>query len=193
MNHAVCPKGYRQIETLDFVCNRRQMKIVAIASLAVAAAMVGIGLAIHPARESFAFIKSHLWTIPLMAAMYAAYIVLHELTHGVLMRALSGVKPKYGFSLCYAYAGSSAYFDKNSHALIALAPLVIWGAALAVLERMLPNHWFWIVYIIQISNVSGSMGDVYCVLHLSRLPKEILIQDTGTRMRILAPRPTNEE
>ena len=49
------------------------------------------------------------------------------------------------------------------------------------------------LYIIQISNVSGSMGDVYCVLHLARLPREILIQDTGVRMRIFAPQPVDNE
>ena len=64
---------------------------------------------------------------------------------------------------------------------------------LFVLERALPAEWFWLLYIVQISNVSGSMGDVYAVLYLSRLPRNIVIQDTGTRMRIFAPRPENEE
>ena len=63
---------------------------------------------------------------------------------------------------------------------------------LAVLERTLPDAWFWLIYLVQISNVSGSAGDVYCVVHLRRLPRDILIQDTGTRMRVYAPR-SNEE
>ena len=124
--------------------------------------------------------------------MLIAYIPLHELTHGALMRLLSGVRPKYGFSLCYAYAGSTVWFDRRSHAVIALAPLILWGAVLAVLERTLPDAWFWLIYLVQISNVSGSAGDVYCVVHLRRLPRDILIQDTGTRMRVYAPR-SNEE
>ena len=122
-----------------------------------------------------------------------AYIVLHELVHGVLMHALSGVKPNYGFRLCYAYAGSNVYFDKFSHNLIAVAPLIVWGAVLCALGRMLPSGWFWLIYLIQISNVSGSFGDVYCALYLMKMPRDIVIQDTGTRMRILAPRPNNEE
>ena len=70
---------------------------------------------------------------------------------------------------------------------------MVWGAILFLLERRLPVEWFWFFYIIQISNVSGSVGDMYCVLHLFRLPKNVVIQDSGTRMRILAPRPMNEE
>ena len=85
------------------------------------------------------------------------------------------------------------YFDRRSHNLIALAPLVLWGVVLFVLERTLPPEWFWLFYILQISNVSGSMGDVYCVLHLMKRPKDVVIQDTGTRMRILAPAPKIEE
>ena len=77
-------------------------------------------------------------------------------------------------------------------AVIALAPLILWGAVLAVLERTLPDAWFWLIYLVQIANVSGSAGDVYCVVHLRRLPRDILIQDTGTRMRVYAPR-SNEE
>ena len=109
------------------------------------------------------------------------------------MHLLSGVKPKYGFKLCYAYAGSRAYFDRRSHNVIALAPLLVWGIVLFALERALPAEWFWLFYVVQISNVSGSMGDVYCVFALRKYPSDILIQDTGTRMRIFAPRPKGEE
>lgn len=193
MNHRVCPKGYRQIAVLDFVRNRRQMRIVAFSSLALTALMLAAGLILHPFGESWAFMKANGWTWPLLVALYLAYIPLHELTHGLLMHALSGQRPKYGLSLCYAYAGSTAYFDKFSHNLIALAPLVLWGIVLAALERILPSQWFWLIYILQITNVSGSAGDLYCVLHLLRMPENILIQDTGTRMRIFAPRPLGEE
>lgn len=193
MNHKTYPKGYRQIEVLDFVRSRRQLKIVAIGAIAVTVLMVACGLLFHPFAPTWAWLKANWWAWLVTPAMYVLYIPLHELTHGLLMHALSGVKPKYGLKLPYAYAGSHVYFDKRSHNLIALAPLILWGAVLLTLERTLPAEWFWPLYITQISNVSGSVGDVYCVLHLFRLPGSIVIQDTGTRMRILAPRPGNEE
>ncbi len=193
MNFKTYPKGYRQIGVMDFVRNKKQLMIVNIGALAVAAIMVILGLIAYPFAPSWEFLKANWWAWFVLAGMYFAYIPLHEITHGILMHILSGVKPKYGFKLCYAYAGSNVYFDKFSHNLIALAPLVLWGIVLFILERTMPGRWFWLFYLIQISNVSGSMGDVYCVLHLMKMPKDIVIQDTGTRMRILAPRPDEEQ
>lgn len=193
MNHVSCPKGYRQVGVMDFVRNRRQLLTVNIAALIAMAVMIAAGLILVPFGPTWALIREKPWVMLVLVAMYLAYIPLHELTHGILMHLLSGVKPRYGFKLCYAYAGSRVYFDRFSHNLIALAPLVLWGAVLGVLERVVPGAWFWLFYIIQISNVSGSAGDVYCVLALARYPRDILIQDTGTRMRILAPKPSDEE
>lgn len=193
MNHKTYPKGYRQIEVMDFMRNKRQMKIVAYSGLAAVAVMLVWGLIAHPFAPTWEFLKANWWAWLVIPVLYVVYIPLHELTHGLLMHALSGVKPRYGLRLPYAYAGSQVYFDKRSHNLIALAPLVVWGIVLFALERALPAEWFWLLYPIQISNVSGSVGDAYCVLHLFKLPKDVLIQDTGTRMRILAPRPKDEE
>ena len=193
MNHKSYPKGYRQIAVLDFVRSRKQLKIVCYGSLTVVAVMLLFGLIAYPFGPTWALLKSCWWSWLAVPVMYLAYIPLHELVHGVLMHVLSGVKPNYGFRLCYAYAGSNVCFDKFSHNLIAVAPLIVGGAVLFSLERMLPSGWFWLIYLIQISNVSGSFGDVYCALYLMRMPRDIVIQDTGTRMRILAPRPNNEE
>lgn len=192
MNHRTLPAGYRPREVMDFVRSRRQMKIVCFGALAATLVMAALGLILRPVAPSWRFLCEKPWAWAALAGMLIAYIPLHELTHGALMRLLSGVRPKYGFSLCYAYAGSTVWFDRRSHAVIALAPLILWGAVLAVLERTLPDAWFWLIYLVQISNVSGSAGDVYCVIHLRRLPRDILIQDTGTRMRVYAPR-SNEE
>ena len=193
MNHKTYPKGYRQIEVMDFMRNRRQLLIVGWSGIIVTVLMIAFGLIAYPFVPTWALLKAHWWAWLAFPAMYVLYIPLHELVHGVLMYALSGVKPKYGLKLPYAYAGSNVYFDKKSHNFIALAPLVVWGVVLFALERTMPAGWLWLFYLIQISNVSGSVGDVYCVLHLMKLPGDILIQDTGTRMRIFAPRPNNEE
>ena len=193
MNFKTFPKGYRQIEVMDFVRNRKQLMIVSVSAIAVMAVMIVLGLLFFPTRPSWDFLKANWWAWIVLAGMHIAYVLLHEITHGLLMHALSGVKPKYGLKLPYAYAGSTVWFDRRSHGLIALAPLVLWGVVLFVLERMLPGHWFWLLYTVQIANISGSAGDVYCVLHMLRLPRDIVIQDTGTRMRIFAPRPDNEE
>lgn len=182
------PAGYRIIDSLDFVRNRKQMAIVCALSFAMIAAMLLFGLILKPFAVSWRFMRAHEWTFAVVIALHLAYIPLHELVHGLFMRAFSRERVRYGFQLCYAYAGSNAYFSVFQHNWIALAPLVIWGVALAVLERTLPEGWFWILYSVQIANVSGSAGDLYCVFRTLRYPRGARIQDTGVRMRVFAPR-----
>ena len=123
--------------------------------------------------------------MPWLAAC-VAYIPLHELTHGAVMLALSGVMPTFGLKLPYAYAGSTVWFDRKSHIITALAPVVVWGViASQLLIAALPGEWFWPLWIVQISNLSGSAGDIYCVWYLMRMEGDLLIQDTGVRMRVM--------
>ena len=191
MTTRTLPPGYRLSGIMDFMRNRRQMKIVAYSALAVTAAMLAGGWILHPMKPALDLFARQWWLWLALAGMLVAYIPLHEVTHGVFMLALSGVKPKYGLRLPYAYAGSDAYFDKISHAVVALAPVVVWGILLQALIAALPEAWFWPLWAVQISNVSGSTGDIYCVIHLARLPRDLMIRDTGTRMTIFQKRKDN--
>ena len=192
MNYRELPKGYRYAGTMDFTRNKKQV---------VALLKVGVALTAIPAVLGVAvsFLRPHVmvfardWRMWLwMALMLIAYIPLHELTHGAVMFALSGVKPTYGFKLPYAWAGSTVWFDRRSHVITALAPVVVWGVILQVLIFALPEKWFWPLWIIQISNLSGSAGDIYCAWALLKMDGDLLIQDTGVRMRIVKRYVTEE-
>ena len=184
MNYKTLPKGYRFAGTMEFTRNRKQILAMFKLSIALVVIPAAIGLAICPPWVPLRELGRHwpMWLIT--AAMLIAYIPLHELTHGIVMHALSGVRPTYGFKLPYAYAGSTVWFDRRSHILTALAPVVLWGIILQVLICTLPGRWFWPLWLTQISNLSGSAGDIYCVWYLMRMEGDLLIQDTGVRMRI---------
>ena len=83
-----------------------------------------------------------------------------------------------------AYAGSNCYFNKKHYIIIALAPIVIWGIVLLVLNLVFKETWFWVIYFIQIFNLSGAAGDLYVTYRFSKLPKDILIKDIGVNMTI---------
>ena len=185
MNHRTLPKGYRYAGTLDFMRNRAQLKAVVILSLALIAVSTLAGLLIAPVELSWRLMASQWVLWPALFAALILYIPLHELTHGVAMFALSGVKPKYGLKLPYAYCGSTAWFDRKSHVITALAPVVLWGVGLLVAALRVPREWFWFFWVVQISNLSGSAGDIVCVWLLLRMKGDLLIQDTGVRMRIM--------
>ena len=185
MNFRVLPKGYRYAGTLDFMRSRAQMKAVLILSLGLVIVPVIGGLLLVPVGPSWRLMASRWYMWPALGLALVAYIPLHELTHGVSMYALSGVRPKYGLKLPYAYAGSTVWFDRKSHVITALAPVVLWGVALQIAIAMLPPEWFWPLWIVQISNLSGSAGDMYTVWALMGMKGDLLIQDTGVRMRIM--------
>ena len=114
------------------------------------------------------------------------YLILHELVHGMAMKICSTKKIEYGFTGIYAFAGSRDFYDKKSYIFIALAPVVILGIVIAVINAFVSDEWFWVVYLIQISNFSGAVGDYFVVLKFSKMPRDILIQDSGVSMKVFS-------
>ena len=112
------------------------------------------------------------------------YVILHELVHGITMKMCGTKKVKYGFKGLYAFAGSTDYYNKRSYITIALAPIIVWGIVLAVVNILVPVEWFWVVYIIQICNISGAAGDLYVTVKFSKLLRDILVQDYGVSMNV---------
>ena len=119
-----------------------------------------------------------------MIVSMVVYIILHEIVHGITMKICGTKKVKYGFTGLYAFAGSEDYYDKKSYIIIALAPIVVWGIVLVIINCLVPENWFWVVYIIQIFNISGAAGDVYVTAKFSKLPKDILVADCGVGMTV---------
>ena len=113
------------------------------------------------------------------------YIVLHEAIHGIFMKKYSNVKPHFGFKgIMYAYAASDAFFDKRSYMIIALAPVVLLGLVLFIINLIVPAAWFWFVFIIQIMNVSGATGDIYVLNIIRKSPADLMVSDAGVSMKI---------
>ena len=113
-----------------------------------------------------------------------AYMVLHELVHGVAMKMCGTKKVKYGINGLYAFAGSADYYGKKAYIFIALAPVVLWGIVLAVINAFVPEAWFWVVYLLQVINLSGAAGDLFVTVKFSRFAKDILVKDYGVGMTV---------
>ena len=187
---SVLPENYIQRTVIDLEKDKKAFWFVNILSLVIAAVMVAIGvwavpLDLEPDADNFV-LELLLPLIVLLAGIFA-YIVLHEAVHGVFMYAFSRVRPRFGFKLVFAYAGSEAYFDKIRYIVIALAPVVFWGMVLLIIDLFCKGIWFWVFYIIQVCKVGGAAGDLYVTAKILRMPKDILIQDTGTQMTVFAP------
>lgn len=183
---AQLPQGYGEIFKLDLQKNKKTALIVNGIATLIILIMIPLGAVLSPASlvfnfgsPSYVFIR-----FGVLLAGVVVYMILHELVHGIVMKAFGAEKIKYGFTGLYAFAGSDTYFSKAPYLMIALAPVIVWGAVLAVVNIFVPSDWFWVVYFIQISNISGAAGDMYVTFKFISLPDDILVRDTGTAMTV---------
>ena len=179
-NCAELPENYREILQVDLQKNKKQMLIVNGIALVITVIMMVLGCLLVPFWSIY---KNPLQLIVMVVGLIA-YILLHELVHGICMKHYSGQKPFYGFTGLYAYAGSDCYFCRKDYIIIALAPVVVWGFVLLLLNLLLQETFFWAIYLIQMMNISGAGGDFYVSWKFSKLPEDILIKDIGVSMTV---------
>ncbi|MBA4348152.1 MAG: hypothetical protein C0413_04810 [Clostridiales bacterium] len=178
------PKGYREVRRVDLMRNRKEAILVNLLALVIAGVAIALGFVLCP---PFLEVKIGIPTIFGMVFMVigiVVYMILHEIIHGVFMKAFSGLKPHYGFTGLYAYAGSDALFNRKQYLIIAFAPVVILGIILAVLIAAFYETAFWSLYLIQVVNLSGAAGDFYVGYLIARYGNDVLVCDTGTDMAV---------
>lgn len=188
--HTTLPDGYRPILSIDLQKDKKLALLVNGLGILITLAMI---LPVHFHHSIFTLFDfsygfGNYWLrVGVLLAGMIVYMILHELVHGVTMKAFGTKRVKYGFTGLYAFAGSEDYYKKIPYLVIALAPVMIWGVVLAVLNVVVPAEWFWVIYLIQVVNCSGAAGDLYVTFRFLRLPKDILVQDQGVGMTVYAP------
>ena len=181
------PENYNKIYVIDLQKNKK-MSVIVNGLAIIIAALLAIPMSFIVPFNTMFDVESGMNTMlmksGILIALMIAYMVLHELVHGIAMKICGTKRVKYGFTGLYAFAGSNDYYDKKSYIFIALAPVVLWGIVLVIVNLLVPIEWFWIVYLIQIINLSGAAGDLFVTVKFSRLPSDILIQDYGVGMTV---------
>ena len=183
------PDDYREIYSIDLQKDKKMSVIVNGLAIVIAALLAIPMNFVVPFYTMFNLengTKDMLIKYGVLIALMITYIILHEIVHGIAMRICGTKKVKYGFTGLYAFAGSKDFYDIKSYIFIALAPVVLWGVILGVVNLFVPIGWFWVVYLIQIVNLSGAAGDLFVTIKFSRLPKDILVQDYGVGMKVFS-------
>ena len=181
------PDGYREILQINLQSDKKTAKNLNLGGAIVMFLFLVAGHFIVSIRVFFDMDSFPMYFLRLGVVLlaYILYMVLHELTHAAVMKAVGAGKVVFGFTGLYAFAGSKEdFFDKISYRCIALAPLVVWGIIFAVLSLIVPREWFWIVWFLQAGNIGGAAGDVYVTAALWRKPSSILVKDTGVDMTV---------
>ncbi len=183
------PDGYTEYYSVDLQKDKKLSLLVNGIAILIAVLMVVPMLYVVPIAPLFDMqdgLVPYLIRFGSLVALMVVYMVLHELVHGAAMRLCGTRKIKYGFTGMYAFAGSDDYYGKGAYIFIALSPVVLWGVVLAVINAFVPLAWFWVVYFLQIINVSGAAGDLFVTVRFSRLPRDILIRDYGVGMTVFS-------
>ncbi len=179
------PEGYKEIYSVDLKKNKKLSLLVngiAIMICVVMAILMNFYVPFSTLFDMEGGFVAYIIRFVSLMLLSVLYIVLHEIVHGIAMKMCGTKKVKYGFTGVYAYAGSEDYYDKKAYIFIALAPVVLWGVVLAIVNFLVPTSWFWVIYIVQISNLGGAAGDYFVTVKFSRLPKDILVKDYGVGM-----------
>jgi len=181
------PEGYKKIYAIDLQKDKKIALLVNLLALAIA---VLLAVPMHffvPIFSMFSMengLQNYMIRFVALLVLSFLYIILHELVHGVAMKICGTKKVRYGFTGLYAFAGSKDFYDKKSYIFIALAPVIFWGVILAVINVFVCVEWFWVIYLIQMFNLSGAAGDLFVTVKFLRLPSDILIQDQGVGMKV---------
>lgn len=191
ISHPILPDGYNEIKKISLSDDKKLFTAINVCALIVAAVMVVPMCFIVPFDslfkvESDSDLISVIIRMATLAVSEYLYIILHEAVHGVFIRLISGKWGKFGFRSTFAYASCDTYLGKKEYVIIALAPIVIFGILLGVLSLFVSAEWFWVVYIIQVTNISGGVGDVYVTYTMARLPSDLLVFDTGVEMTVFS-------
>ena len=114
-----------------------------------------------------------------------AYIILHELTHGAVYKALTKEKLRFGITWSAAFCGVPDIYTYRDTALKSLgAPLVLFSVILIPLLIWLYRvdaGWYLVAGVIFSLHISGCIGDLYMTaLFLTKFKDPAtLMRDTG--------------
>lgn len=181
------PEGYQEIYSVDLKKDKKAAVIVNAAAIVIAVLLcvpMHFYIPITTLYDMQSGLGAYIIRFVALFLLMIAYMVLHELVHGVAMKMCGTKKVKYGINGLYAFAGSEDYYGKKAYIFIALAPVVLWGIVLAVINAFVPEAWFWVVYLLQVINLSGAAGDLFVTVKFSRFPKDILVRDYGVGMTV---------
>ena len=176
--------GYKECTRIDLVKNKKEALLVNIYGIIIMVVMaVFIPLLIMGGIIEFNLETTFpLFFIVLLISLIL-YIPLHEIAHGIVLKKYTDEKLSFGWKLVYAYCGSKeAVVDRKEYYAVALAPLLVFSVVFISLMFLNPSlSLVW--YVMEIMNVSGSVGDIYVSIKLRKeKSRDILITDSGTDM-----------
>ena len=192
------PEGYRLIKTVDAGEKRLGILMnIGAAVLSTAVGVAGFFLKFGKNPGSSVTFGGSIWVVEGallgLLACFIAYLVLHELTHGIVYKILTGEKLTFGLKLTCAYCGvPDIYVTRKTALLSLLAPFTVFSVAFLVPFVLLSGPLSLGFLILFALHFGGCVGDLYdTFLLLFRLKGKLLMRDTGPKQTFYVYDPTD--
>ncbi len=171
------PEGYKEAFVID-AKGKLGFWLNLVAAFFAILAIVLAFVIIKPKIEDGKF-----YHVLIFLGVMIAYIILHELVHGLAYKILTGQKLTFGLTLTVAYCGVPDIYVYRKAGLIAvLAPFVTFIPVFLALAFLIPSPWLKVIFIYMLGmHVGGCSGDLYVtglLLFKLKNPKT-LMRDTG--------------
>lgn len=131
------------------------------------------------------------WVV--LIVVMIAYIVLHEMAHGIAYKALTGEKLTFGMSWSCAFCGvPSIYTYRRTAIIFLIAPLTVFTVIFLPLTVCLyfvnPIYYLLSAFMLGM-HLGGCSGDIYCTLLFlfKYRDKKTLMRDTGPEQYLYVP------
>ncbi len=157
------PEGYSEALTIDSNDKKPGM-ILQAAAIITAAVLINVFFFIYALPRlgeitaGFSIIKCVGFVLA-----YPLYVVLHELTHGLVYKLLTKKKLTFGFKPPSAYCGVPDVYTYRAASLLSLfAPLTVYTALFALLFCVVGEPFSRAMILLLLAlHLSGCAGDVY--------------------------------
>ncbi len=186
---ATLPEGYTELYHID-ARDKRIGLILNLIALGVFFVMIALSVLVLWMDEvSLGQLMEALIEHPLPSILFGlgmiAYIVAHELVHGLAYKSLTHQKLTFGMSWSCAFCGvPSIYVYRHASLVALLAPFVVFSVLFGVLwvwMAFVHPLWFLLAACLLGMHLGGCSGDLYMTfLLLVRFrSRTVLIRDTG--------------
>ena len=130
-------------------------------------------------------------------AALAAYIVLHELTHGAVYKLFTREKLTFGVTLSVAFCGVPHIYVKKRAALTSvIMPFLVFGVVFGLpLFFIKTKLLFYAVALLFTLHIAGCTGDLWVtgLLLFRYRGRDVLMNDTGPRQTFYVKKQNSDE
>ena len=191
------PEGYTLEYHID-AANKKTGILMTLGAFVIMVAAIALVYAGIPKPWSFSILVRDtgryfvFWIVWLVLTV--VYLVLHELTHGAVYKAMTHQKLRFGMTWSAAFCGVPDIYTYRRVAILSLiAPLTVFTiifVALGLWLRTFSTAWYLVVGMLFAVHISGCAGDMFMTFKFLTKYKDprTLMRDTGPEQWIYVPK-----